>query len=239
MMRAGRLLIALIALGVALADEAQARSIQIEHMDVELTVDRDGAVSARETLRVRFEGKWNGIFRTLPEAPDGVTERTVSLLSATDGDGRLLDTWIDTAPDRLRWKIRVPGAENATRVVRLTYRVEDVVPGGARALHWNAVGTDWTMPIQAVRVRVRAPGGFVLADTTAFTGTPGSQRRDATIRIVPEGLFFETTRALQPGEGLTIRTVLAEAAPVGVLQQWGRMLRAQPLLWISLLPLLL
>ena len=55
-----------------------ARSWVIEDFRAEIHVKRSGVIDVAETLRVRFEGSYNGIFRTIPiqyVTPRGLTAR--------------------------------------------------------------------------------------------------------------------------------------------------------------------
>ncbi|MGD8361392.1 MAG: DUF2207 domain-containing protein, partial [Gemmatimonadota bacterium] len=44
---------------------AAQRTLVMEHFDAELRVEPDGDVQVAETLRLRFQGSWNGIYRNL------------------------------------------------------------------------------------------------------------------------------------------------------------------------------
>src|SRR5207244_10854858 len=64
-LRAGRALAGLLLLAAA-ASQAAARSLTIESFDVDVRVARDASIDVTETVRPRFEGAWNGIYRTIP-----------------------------------------------------------------------------------------------------------------------------------------------------------------------------
>src|SRR5215212_5606576 len=117
-----RAFVFLLPLAAALATPAalHARDITIRDYQSDVVVNRDGTTVVTETLRVYFEGSWNGIFRDLSlQHMTGQGRRArldVDVLGITDGEGRGL------AFDRekpgsgvLRLRISVPGAADAER----------------------------------------------------------------------------------------------------------------------------
>src|SRR3972149_5697197 len=49
-----------------LAAPAGARQLVIESFTVEVHVNADGVIDVTETIRPRFTGQWNGIYRSIP-----------------------------------------------------------------------------------------------------------------------------------------------------------------------------
>lgn len=236
-----RLLLALVGLLVASATPAFARSIRIERLEIDLEVRADGSVVAEETIHVRFEGKWNGIYRVLPLPPEGAAEEAaLTLTDVTDAKGTPLETKVEIVEAGTRWKIRVPGAEDAIRVVRLRYEMQAVLPPtGRRVLRWDVVGHAWEMPLDLVRVRVRLPAGTRMGVARARTGTVETPKFDVRrVRADATTLVMQTTRTLAPGEGFGLLVPILEGPPrpriwrglVAVLK------RTWPL-WLVLLPL--
>ena len=50
----------------ATGGRAAARSLAIERFDAEVAVARDASIDVTETIRARFTGAWNGLYRTVP-----------------------------------------------------------------------------------------------------------------------------------------------------------------------------
>jgi hypothetical protein len=50
------------------ASPCLARSITIEDFSVAIQVDESSTLEVTETIRLRFEGQWNGIQRSIPVA---------------------------------------------------------------------------------------------------------------------------------------------------------------------------
>ena len=105
------------------------RSWRVEDFHADVHVLRSGAVEVVETLRVRFEGSYNGIFRTIP-----VEYRTranlnytlgLEVLDVEDETGQGLR--YETSRERHYRKIKVwvPGASDAVRTVVIRYRVDN------------------------------------------------------------------------------------------------------------------
>ena len=75
-----------------------------------------------------------------------------------------------------KFKIWVPGAEDATRTVSFHYRAAN----GLRffedhdELYWNITGDEWDVPIEAASARSRLPEGAEGVRAIAFNGEYGS-----------------------------------------------------------------
>lgn len=244
---------ALVACIATWACPAVARSIEIEDFFVDVTVDESGGFDVVETLRLRFDGQWNGINRAIPI--QNVTSRGerrslgFRLESVTDESGIRLETQKTRQGADVNLRIRVPGAADAVRTVVIRYRIT----GGLRffddhdELYWNMTGDEWTFPIHAARARITLPGSLANVRVNGFTGAYGTAERAVRIRVdgavrapddvvapvgespPPEGgahvVEVESTRPLGIREGLTV----AVAWNPGVVRRpsaWGRMITA-------------
>ena len=177
-----------LAFWIAAAPVAAQRNLAIERFDAAITVNRDGTVDVAETITARFEGSWNGIYRTIPveyHTPQGFNwTLRLDLVSAT-ADGRALE--VDRKRERhyVKYKIWVPGAEDATRTVVLRYRARN----GLRffedhdELYWNVTGDEWDVPIGAAFARITLPAAASGVRAIAFNGAYGSTAQDARVTI--------------------------------------------------------
>jgi hypothetical protein len=223
-----RVLVLLFSLAAVLAAPAalHARDIVIRDYQSDVVVNRDGTTDVTETLRVYFEGSWNGIFRDLSlqhKTGQGRTTRLdVDVLSVTGADGRQLQYWKEKPESGvLRIKIAVPGASDAERTVVIRYRVRNAVrfffagdAGGVHdELYWNVTGNAWDFPIEHVRARFTVPDGALPTEQHAYTGAAESTGSDAAVTVQGQTVTAEVTRTLGPREGLT----LAVSWPAGVL----------------------
>jgi uncharacterized membrane protein YgcG len=215
--------LAVAAAAAALATSVLAqedRSYWVESFHAEIIVQPDGALDVTERLTFAFVGSFNGIYRDIPwryRTPWGLDyELRITPLAVLGEDGDVLEHEAGRRSNDYRFKVWVPGAADAERVVTLRYRVErglrffDAGDEGFEAprdeLYWNVTGDRWEVPIRRATARVQLPqavDGNV--STRAFTGAYGSAAETARIRQ-PESneIVFQVADELEPGEGLTI-----------------------------------
>lgn len=209
-------LLALLALAAALVAPAalHARDIVIEDFAVTAEVRPDGDVQVTEILRVRFTGSWNGIFRDLSlrhHTAEGRRERLdVRDVRITDETGRALEFHREGDRWTRRWRIRVPGAEDAVRTVVIRYRVENAVRFfrtdslTVDELYWNVTGNQWEVPIEQVRARFVLPPGAEVVRAAAYTGYAGADEDEAEVAAAGNEVNVRTREPFAPGEGLTV-----------------------------------
>lgn len=204
---------------LVLAAVAHARSITIEDIAADIAVAADGSITVTETLKLAFEGSWNGIYRLVPyryRYPNGLRDTLhLEVESITDAAGADLWNEISHEGDNLKLKIAVPGAHDATRTVVIRYRSRNTIRpyGDAEGydahdeLYWNVTGTGWPFPIRHASATVTLPLGVPVDEvrTTAFTGALGSTESEyETTRLEDGRIRFSAKRVLSPYEGLTI-----------------------------------
>lgn len=173
----------------SLSAECLGRSITIEDFDAAIDVETSGSFEVTETIRLRFEGAWNGIHRRIPvvfKSAQGYDYNLrLTLASVTDETGSALryEGSRDRHYDSL--KIFIPGAADASRTVVIRYSVRR----GLRffpdhdELYWNATGDEWAFPILAARARITLPRELVNVRANGFTGGFGVRERAVSIRV--------------------------------------------------------
>jgi len=219
---AAAVVVALLALAVSAALPALAspipvsagpgsvRSWVIQSFEVDIRVLPDGALSITETIRPRFEGKYNGIFRLIPievRVAGGLNHSVfLDVRSVTDGSGNSLEYKSSREGHFRKLKIWVPGAENAVRTVVIEYRVRNALlfEDEYDELYWNATGDEWPVPIESARVRVWLPEGVTGVRAQAFTGGYGSREQAARVEIDERQISVRALRELGFREGLTV-----------------------------------
>jgi hypothetical protein len=67
---------------VAATPAAAQRMLAIENFSASIVVNTDGSLDVTETITARFNGKWNGIYRTVPV--DYRTSAGLQLVLATE-----------------------------------------------------------------------------------------------------------------------------------------------------------
>jgi Predicted membrane protein (DUF2207) len=200
-------LAAALALLVAAPAAAQ-RTLIIERFEAAIQVNVDGTIDVDETIRPRFTGSWNGIYRTIPieyRTPQGLNY-TLRLIieSVTDDAGAKLRYETSRERHYRKVKIWVPGAVNATRTVHLRYRVPDALRffDEHDELYWNVTGDEWDVPIESAEAVVHLPPGVSGVRATAFRGAYGSTDR-APASIDGNVVTIRASGGLGFHEGLT------------------------------------
>src|ERR1700675_3885374 len=145
--------LALLLLVLAASLPAAARSWRIADFRSRVLVDEDSTAVVTEHISLVFVGHWNGIYRDIPVDYPGPSGSNYKLLlkvtGVTNGEGQNLEyeSRVDSGYRKL--KIFVPGADDTTRTVEITYNVSNGVRhfDDHDEFYWNVTGTDWPVPI--------------------------------------------------------------------------------------------
>jgi hypothetical protein len=189
-----RILIAsLLALLVAAAPAAAAKTYSAERFDSKIRILQDGAIEVVETVVFRFEGEFTHVFRELPrrrtDAIDVVkAQMDGETLPFGKGPGQ-----VEIRPgSKVRVEWRFTPRTDSTHTFVLTYVVRGVVQreSGRDVLEWVALPADHNYRIDRSEVVVELPTAPVVRPTVAskrvehITLEPGSQR----IQILASGI---------------------------------------------------
>lgn len=210
MRRHSLLLLALLLLAAASPSHLDARSLTIESFDADIGVNPDGSIDVAETIRPRFTGSWNGIFRTIPveyRTPQAMNYTLLlDLLGVTDESGSALRTERSRDRHYLKLKIWIPGAQDATRTVVLRYRVHNGLKFFSEhdELYWNVTGDEWQAPILSASARIELPLGVTGLRAVAFTSVYGSREQAASVELGEHEVTIRMLRRLNFREGLTV-----------------------------------
>lgn len=241
MLRRVLLFAAVLSLFSIVPPSLDARSLVIQSFEADVRVNPDGSTDVTETIRPRFAGSWNGIFRTIPveyRTPQGLNYTLLlDLLDVTDEAGNRLRSTSDRDRHNLRVKIWVPGAQDATRTVVLRYRVHNALQFFVEhdELYWNVTGDEWQVPIQTATATVRLPDGVAGLRAIAFTGVYGAREQTASVVTDRREVTVRTLRPLTFREGLTV----AIGWEPGVVRRPGPLARAYLFLrsnWVFAVP---
>ena len=225
---------------------AAQRSLEIQSFDVTLEVQEDGDIQVMESIRIRFNGAWNGFYRTIPveyRTPQGFSYRLfLNMEAVTDEGGRELEREISREGPYRKVKIWVPDAVDATRTFTLRYSSPNALRFFEEhdELYWNVTGTEWDVPIRSASALIQLPEGASGLRASAFTGAYGSTAQNALMEEVESGFYFETTRGLDFREGLTVVVGWdpGVVARPGILERSWLFMRSNWLLFIPLLSFL-
>jgi predicted membrane protein DUF2207 len=185
------------------------RSINIERFDATILVRPDAAIEVTESITARFTGSWNGIYRTIPvkyRTAQGLNwTLRLELLGATDETGRTLRVETTREGKYVKYKIWVPGAQDATHTVVLRYRARN----GLRffkdhdELYWNVTGDEWDFPIESATARIELPAAAGAVRAIAYNGPYGATEQEATVETRGTTVSMSMPHALGFHEGLT------------------------------------
>ncbi|MEI8411814.1 MULTISPECIES: DUF2207 domain-containing protein [unclassified Kribbella] len=201
---AGVLLIGLVGLLVGLLAQT---GEQVARMWVGAEVRPDGSARITEVIDYDFAGKdKHGIYRTVP-----LDER---------GDLRDVSITMDGAevPFRLNGSLvteMVIGDPASTVTGTHRYRIEYTLRtlGNLERLAWDAVGTEWEVPIRRVEVHVATP--YALRSVHCNAGSYGSGDPCATTQQPRPGQLDAGHGGLDKGQGLTVYGTFTEASGGG------------------------
>jgi len=188
---------------------ASARELTIQDFNEQVTVHADGTLDVTESIEAHFTGHWNGIYRTIPvqyAGPGGLNyDLALSVVAVTDDSGTRLKYEQSRQGRSLKFKIWVPGAEDATRTIIFHYRVRDAIRflEDHDELYWNVTGNEWDVPIENASAHIELPAGVTGLRAIAYTGAFGSRAHDAQVTVSANSVDVSSNTPLAFHEGLT------------------------------------
>jgi hypothetical protein len=216
----------------AFADE------RILNYHADIAIAADGELTVVETIRVRAERQQirRGIYRDFPTRYRDRSGRRVrvpfEVLSVTR-DGRP-EPW-HVEPAGAGRRVYIGSADvflaRGEYTYELTYRTSRQIGFFEEhdELYWNVTGNDWVFPIARALATIRLPEP-VFADhwrLDAYTGIEGARGQDYRVEIIDgQGVRFETSRVLNPHEGLTVAVGFPKGimVPPTTAEIWGHFL---------------
>jgi hypothetical protein len=200
----------------------------ITNYDVAITINEDATLSITEKIDYTFTDNSHGIYRTIGNRYP-VTEPFTPESSATEIDSRydrVIDiddisvsspsgapTDLDVSQQGQALVIRI-GDPDRTVFGPQSYVITYTVTGAMNSfddheeLNWNAIATEWTVPIQQSHVIVDAPD---VQDARCFTGSFGAKGRCESLRVRDSSVTASQS-GVGNGAGVTIVVALAKGA---------------------------
>ena len=221
-----------VAVGVVAAAPAQAVE-RILRFVSDVEVERNGDLAVTETIRVEAEGNQirHGIFRDFPTTytrPDGSRVVVGFDVQSVTRDGADESWTKESLANGVRARIGRADVNlsNGEHEYVIRYRTTRQIGFFADydELYWNATGTGWAFAIDSAEARITLPEAAPFRQSAFYTGPQGARGQDATIvEQRPGHIVFRTTRALPPGNGLTVAAAWAKGivAPPTASQQTG------------------
>jgi hypothetical protein len=200
-------------LSFLVAAPAAAQDFTINTFRSNITIHPDSSFVVRETIEVTFHRPRHGIYRDIPFRYRDDLGKTVTtptkVFSVVDGAGKTWNYTVTRAGNQLN--VRIGDAKRfveGRQTYVITYQVENAILffDDHDELYWNVTGNNWKATIQetAADVDIKAKDKSRKLWASGYTGILGSRESDCTIETSDNRGKFFTTKALKPGEGLTI-----------------------------------
>lgn len=228
----GGIILVLAAVAALAAGPAAAAAERILNFESYIRIHADASLTVTETITVLATGRTikRGIVREFPttyHTRDGRRVVTGFKVLKVTRDGRPEPYHLEAAPNGQKVYIgqKTVFLKPGVYTYRLTYRTDRQVGyfEDYDELYFNVTGNRWTFVIQKATAIIDLPPGAKVVQETAYTGPQGASGRDYQLRREPDGrLVYTTTRALGPGEGLTI----AVAWPKGLVAEPSGLVKA-------------
>jgi Predicted membrane protein (DUF2207) len=192
----------------------------IQSYDVVIEIQQDDSLRITETIDYDFGvSSHHGIFRDVPtrlffdDTYDRVYPLQVESVRATDASGQYETEQVEGGLTRIKIgdpDVTVTGAH----VYTITYTIGAAMNGFSDhdELYWNAVGAEWSVPIDRATVTVRAPGR--ITQVACFEGEQGSSIPCDRAKSSGSSARF-TQGALDPYEGVTVVVALPKGVVAG------------------------
>jgi len=183
---------------------------RIDDYLVRLTVEEDGYLTVTEHLRVAFDLPRHGIYRRIPYSytlPTGERYNLRIWVEEVQADGGEVPVKSYREEGYLVLRIGDPDrlvSGEVTYTVR--YRVARAlrIYGEEVELYWNAIGTEWELPIDHAEVVITLPPE-VTADEVRAVGFVGPWGSTVPFELTfGDGKLVGQAEGLSPGEGITV-----------------------------------
>ena len=228
------LALAALLLVAAPAGAAQGVGERITAYDVDIRVETSGSLLITEIIDYDFAANSrHGIFREIPVRLDYNSryERTYPLkVISVEGSTGTPDQYKrESIGNKARLKIGDPDKTiTGPHRYTITYRVEGALNGfeGHDELYWNAIGTEWPVPIDQATIRVTTPSDII--EVACFGGETGSRLNCADAGRAGRTASF-SDRRLQAGDGITVVVAFTKGAvppPAPILDERWSLARA-------------
>jgi hypothetical protein len=193
----------IVALVLVLAAPPACAAERLAAFHGDVRIQRDGWISVTETIEVEARGKRlrRGIVRELPAEFRNVLHVT--------RNGQPEPFELERFENGARLRIDAGGAlPNGKHVYSIAYRAEPQMAfyGRRAELRWTVTGNGWTLPFNDFTAEVTLPERVPAEriEVAAHTGAAGALGQDYNAFVRQGSAAFRVTRALKPGEEMTI-----------------------------------
>jgi uncharacterized membrane protein len=200
---------------------------QVKNFDSQIKILKNGEIEVKETITYFFSTPKHGIYRYIPYTKDINGERydmTFSFQPVVDEKGNTYKTKI--SKDGNAWTLKI-GNPDKTITGLHTYVIYYTVKGSISylndhdELYWNITGNGWDVPIEKAKTTITLPENIdgSKIGLICFTGAIGSNDKNCTSFTNGKNSIFETSKALNPNEGLTVAVSFPKGMVATLLPQ--------------------
>ncbi len=185
----------------------------IDYLNVDAQVNTNGTVNVVETIGYDFgSAQRHGIFRNIPYKKTNQDGKKFILkvenISVTDENGAAYKYVKSTDGTNVNLKI---GDPNATITGKHIYVIKYTLSGALTyfdtfsEFYWNAVGSEWTVPIMSSEVVVSFDKEFNEGQLNGvcYTGVTEGTEQDCVLEVGGDRVSFKTG-SVMPGENFTV-----------------------------------
>lgn len=184
----------------------------ISQYTVDLDVQENGDLKVQETISYDFDTlQRHGIYRNIPieYTRDGNTSRlNISHVEVVDEKGKAYT--FDTSHENKQLVIKIGDANTLITgaheyILKYDVKKPVVFQENFDRLSWNAIGTEWAVPIDAVDIHIREPKSFEnkVLKVNCYRGVYGVAQSCGFGSVEKTGADFKT-KNLGQNKGLTI-----------------------------------
>jgi len=197
-----------------------AEDFYIENFYVNIEVMPDGSLEITEKISVNFTTAKRGIIRTIPiqyhisYLPDSLKSLRAEPTSSCFikiYDLSVENFTFETTENYGNLEIKIGSSNKLVEGKQhyiLHYKVSGVVNPFEMydEINWNIIGNEWNVPINKVNFEIKLNKSLNLKNTDIqlVTGLKGQQNHDANFELKPSKIIGESTKLLNPNEGISI-----------------------------------
>lgn len=182
----------------------------IKDYQVTIHINKDGSLDVNEKILVDFEIQRQGIFRTIPYRTkiDG-KRRQIRIYNIRANDKMKITREFDDVKIRLGTKGVYREGEG---LYDISYKIDHVLltdNTNYDELYWNAIGTDWAVPIYNSRIVITFPEKVAVGDNIdyrVYVGDYGDDKSfDKQAIVRGRQIIFDRTEKLSEYQGITMQ----------------------------------
>lgn len=161
-----KLLIVIIFMTLAIvlfSKNVEAKSYNIENMDMQVTINDDGSAQIKHSLKYNFNGNYNGIYIDIPyNLEDSEYESVAGQNKINDelynGDEVIVEKVVESTNGMYRIKVYSP-SNNEKKTFDLYYTIKNlcVKHNDVGELYYNFIGGKWECDINKLNIDIYLP----------------------------------------------------------------------------------